>query len=776
MSGMTQELQLTLRAAVREAETRRHAYVTVEHLFFALLHDERASEVLRHCGADVEQLKQDLQRFFSEDLSEESGIDEMEPRQTMAFVRVIHAAIHHVEAAEKEMVDTSDALAAIFQEPDSYAVSLLRAQEVTRLDMLSYISHGSSKLMGQEPSRESVSGDGEGLAEGEPTEDPLVAFTNNLTVAAAEGRLDPLVGRGDEIERTVHILARRRKNNPIFIGDPGVGKTAIAEGLALRIQSGMVPEVLADAQIYALDMGSLLAGTKYRGDFEARFKALIHALLKEKNPILFIDEIHTILGAGAVQGGTMDASNMLKPLLASGELRCMGATTYSEFRNFEKDRALARRFQRVEIHEPSIEETVRILKGLASRYEEHHGLRYTAAALKAAAELSERHLHDRFLPDKAIDVMDEAGAAVRLRPTKKKNSARGRVGVRDIEAVIARIAKIPIERASTTERKSLESLGSELKQVVFGQEEAVGTVVRAVKRARAGLGGKERPMGCFLFTGPTGVGKTELARQLAGCLGVEFLRFDMSEYMEKHAVARLIGAPPGYVGFDQGGLLVERVREHPYAILLLDEIEKAHPDVFNILLQVMDRATLTDHHGREANFSHITLIMTSNVGAREMTEKAIGFGSGSRSDGSKEVERLFSPEFRNRLDEVVSFVSLGTDVMELVVDKFILEVEKELNERDVRIHLSDAARSWLAEKGYDPDFGARPMARVIQSKIKDALADELLFGKLTKGGFVEVELADEAETPHLIFSFTSKESAKKATASDKSKQDKVKVR
>jgi ATP-dependent Clp protease ATP-binding subunit ClpA len=772
MSGMTQELQMTLRAAVREAETRRHAYVTVEHLFFALLHDVRAVEVLRHCGADIEQLKQELQRFFREDLSEESGVEEMEPRQTMAFVRVVHAAIAHVEAAEKELVDTADVLAAIFQEPDSYAVSLLRVQEVTRLDIVSYVSHGSSKLMGQEPSREPVSGDAEGLGENPETEDPLVAFTTNLTEAAAEGRLDPLVGRGKEIERTIHILARRRKNNPIFIGDPGVGKTALAEGLALRIQAGMVPEVLADAQIYALDMGSLLAGTKYRGDFEARFKALIKALLKEENPILFIDEIHTILGAGAVQGGTMDASNLLKPLLASGELRCMGATTYSEFRNFEKDRALARRFQRVEVHEPSIEETVRILKGLSARYEEHHGLRYTAAALKAAAELSERHIHDRFLPDKAIDVMDEAGAAVRLRPAKNKSAKRSRVGVRDVEAVIARIAKIPIERASTTERKSLESLGQDLKKVVFGQDEAVSTVERAVKRARAGLGGNERPMGCFLFTGPTGVGKTELARQLASCLGVGFLRFDMSEYMEKHAVARLIGAPPGYVGFDQGGLLVERVRENPYAILLLDEIEKAHPDVFNILLQVMDRATLTDHHGREANFSHITLIMTSNVGAREMTEKAIGFGSGSRSDGSKEVERLFSPEFRNRLDEVVSFGPLGTDVMERVVDKFILEVEKELKERDVRIQLSDAARQWLAVKGYDPDFGARPMARVIQSEINDALADELLFGKLVKGGSVEVDLAEDK----LSFVFASKEAQTRSGSDSNAKtKDPVKV-
>ncbi len=767
MSGLTQELQLTLRAAVREAETRRHAYVTVEHLFFALIHDSLGAEVLRNCGADLGALKRELLRFFEEDLEAESGEELMEPRQTMAFIRVIHAAIHHGESAEKEVVDSADVVAALFQEPDSYAVSMLRSMEISRLDVLAYISHGASKLTGKRPESEEpgpVFGGSDEEEGAGPVEDPLQAFARNLTTAAAAGQLDPLVGRGKEIERAIHILARRRKNNPLFVGDAGVGKTAIAEGLAQRIQAGMVPEALEGAEIYALDLGALLAGTKYRGDFEARFKALIHDILERPKPILFMDEIHTIVGAGAVQGGSMDASNLLKPLLAAGELRCMGATTFSEFRNFEKDRALARRFQRIDVHEPSIEETVRILKGLAVRYEEHHELRYTAAALKAAAELSARHLHDRFLPDKAIDVMDEAGAAVRLRPLKKPKGDKAvqrRVGVRDVEAVVARMAKIPIERTSTTERKSLESLEQDLAKVVYGQTAAISTVVRAVKRARAGLAGRDRPMGSFLFAGPTGVGKTELAKQLANCLGVGFLRFDMSEYMEKHAVSRLIGAPPGYVGFDQGGMLVDRVRENPYAVLLLDEIEKAHQDVFNILLQVMDRATLTDHQGREANFRHVTLIMTSNAGAREMASKAIGFGSGVRGDGSKEIERLFNPEFRNRLDETVHFSHLGPEVMLRVVDKFVAEVEDDLRDRDVHIRSSDAARGWLAEKGYDPDFGARPMARVIQSELRDALADELLFGALSKGGSVFVDLRDGK----LAFSFESK--AAKGRAGEK---------
>jgi len=752
MSGMSQDLQLTLRAAVREAEVRRNRYVTVEHLFFALLHDRQAAQILGRCGADFDELKRELQRFFEQDLGSEPGEEELEPSQTMAFIRVIHAAIHHVEAAEKEIVDSSDVLAALFQEPDSFAVSLLRSQEISRLDVLKEVSHGSSaltRLPVEQPVGDAHERRGESAG---VLEDPLELFAVNLTARAAAGKLDPLVGRGPEIERTIHILARRRKNNPVFVGDPGVGKTAMAEGLALRIHEGRVPEALADAEIYALDLGALLAGTKYRGDFEARFKAFVAALRERPNPILFIDEIHTLLGAGAVQGGTVDASNMLKPLLATGEMRCMGSTTYAEFRTFEKDHALARRFQRVEIREPSVEETLRILKGLAERYETFHGLRYTAAALKAAVELSERHIHDRFLPDKAIDVMDEAGAAVRLRPAGKGGKGGGkRVGVRDVEAVIARMAKIPLLRASLGERKSLETLERDLGHVVFGQDAAVTTVARAVRRARAGLSGRERPMGCFLFAGPTGVGKTELAKQLAHCLGVSFLRFDMSEYMEKHSVARLIGSPPGYVGFDQGGLLVERIRENPYAVLLLDEIEKAHEDVFNILLQVMDRATLTDAHGREANFRHITLIMTSNAGAREMAARAIGFGEAARGDGSKEIERLFRPEFRNRLDEIVHFAALTPGVMERVVDKFVAEVEKDLRERQVRIELTASARGWLAKKGYDPDFGARPLARVIQSELQDPLADEILFGRLVKGGAVRIDLEDDK----LTFSFDS---------------------
>jgi ATP-dependent Clp protease ATP-binding subunit ClpA len=573
--------------------------------------------------------------------------------------------------------------------------------------------------------------------------DPLKAFATNLNELAAQGKLDPLVGRANELERAIHVLARRRKNNPIFVGEAGVGKTALAEGLARRIHEGRVPEDLADAEIYSLDLGALLAGTRYRGDFEARFKVLIAAIMERTKPILFIDEIHTILGAGSAQGGTVDASNLLKPLLQSGDLRCMGSTTYSEYRHFEKDRALARRFQRIDVHEPSRDETIRILEGLRSRYEDHHGVRFTSSALRTAVDLATKHLADRFLPDKAIDVMDEAGAAVRLRPGAKK---RRTVGVRDVEAVIARMAQIPLARASSSDRARLESLDADLHQVVFGQDAAIATVVRAVKRARAGLGGPDRPMGCFLFTGPTGVGKTELARQLAATLGVPFLRFDMSEYMEKHAVSRLIGAPPGYVGYDQGGQLVEKVRKQPYTVLLLDEIEKAHPDLFDILLQVMDRATLTDNQGREADFRHVTLIMTSNAGARDMASRAIGFGDARRGDGRKEIERLFSPEFRNRLDEVVSFDPLAPEVIGKVVDKFVAEVEGQLAEKKVRIELSQEARNWLATRGYDPDFGARPMARLIQTELKDPIADQVLFGSLQKGGTVRVAVEGDALT------------------------------
>jgi ATP-dependent Clp protease ATP-binding subunit ClpA len=743
MSEISRELHLMLQAALREAVTRRHAYVTVEHLLYALIHDGRGAEVLQHSGADLPRLKAALERYFDDDLERVPGEEPFETHQTIAFHRVLQGALSHCERAEKDEVDAGDVLAAIFQEPESHSVTLLRAQEVTRLDVLQYISHGTSKLSG----RGDVPGGEPAFEEpgfGEPGElpaDPLAAFSANLAERAAAGKLDPLIGRGDEIDRIVHILARRRKNNPIFVGETGVGKTALAEGLALRIHEGRVPEDLRDAEIFSLDIGALLAGTRYRGDFEARFKAFVAAVQQRSNPVLFIDEIHTILGAGSAQGSTVDASNMLKPILQNGELRCMGSTTYQEYRHFERDRALSRRFQRVDVKEPSPDETARILQGIAPRYEAHHGVRFTVPALRACVDMSVRHLNDRFLPDKAIDVLDETGAAVRLRPAAKR---RKTVSVRDVEDVVARMANIPAVRARGSDRKRLENLQAELEKTVFGQDRAIATVVRAVKRGRAGLSGPDRPIGCFLFTGPTGVGKTELTKQLARALGVPFLRFDMSEYMEKHAVSRLIGAPPGYVGYDQGGLLVERVRKEPYTVLLLDEIEKAHSDLFDILLQVMDHATLTDNQGREADFRHVTLIMTSNAGAREMQARGIGFGAGRAGDGSKEIERLFSPEFRNRLDEIVAFDGLPPEVMGRVVDKFVAEVETQLRERRVTIALTDAARAWLAEKGYDPDFGARPMARLVQTELKDRIVDDLLFGSLAKGGRVRVDVADGA--------------------------------
>jgi ATP-dependent Clp protease ATP-binding subunit ClpA len=739
MSQIGRELQLTLQAALREATARRHAYVTVEHLLFALLHDERGIEILRNSGAQLRALKADLERYFENELELVPGEEDYEALQTLAFHRVLESAVGHCERSEKEEVEASDLIAAIFQEPESHAYNLLRNQEVSRLDVLRYISHGISKVPGEQGEPSAAPGIGEpGLADsGEMPVDSLEAFATNLTEQAANGKLDPLIGRASELDRIVHILARRRKNNPIFVGETGVGKTALAEGLALRIHEGRVTDDLQGAEIFSLDLGALLAGTRFRGDFEARFKALIGAVQERERPILFIDEIHTILGAGSAQGATVDASSMLKPLLSSGELRCMGSTTYQDYRHFERDRALSRRFQRVDVVEPSPEEAVRILQGLAPRYEDHHGVRFTGSALRAAVDLSVRHVNDRFLPDKAIDVMDEGAAAVRLRPGSRR---RKTVGVRDIEAVVARMANIPATRASVSDRERLEKLDAELKQVVYGQDSAIATVVRAVKRARAGLGGLERPIGCFLFTGPTGVGKTELSKQLARTLGVPFLRFDMSEYMEKHAVARLIGAPPGYVGYDQGGLLVERIRKQPYTVLLLDEIEKAHQDLFDILLQVMDHATLTDNQGREADFRHVILIMTSNAGAREMASQAIGFGGRRAGDATKEIERLFSPEFRNRLDEIVGFASLSPEVMGRVVDKFVKEVADQLSERKIALTLTPAARGWLAEKGFDPDFGARPMARVIQTELKDRLADDVLFGALAKGGRVTVDL------------------------------------
>ncbi len=746
MSRFNRELQLTLQAAMREAISRRHAYLTVEHLLFALCHNDRGAEVLRHSGANLRRLKNELLRYLDDEIAGEPGEEPIETGQTLAFHRVIQQALAHADNAERDEVDAGDLVAAIFQEPDSHAVALLRAQGVSRLDVLKYISHGISKLPesrsgaeanGAAPSerRARPTGDDE-----EEIPDPLTAFATNLTERASQGKLDPLVGREAEIDRVIHVLARRRKNNPILVGESGVGKTAIAEGLAQKIVAGQVPEDLNGAEVYAVDLGAMLAGTRYRGDFEQRFKAFVAAVKERPNPIVFIDEIHTVLGAGAAQGATVDASNMLKPLLQNGELRCMGSTTFQEYRHFERDRALARRFQRIEVHEPSQDDAVKILEGLAPHYEKHHGVHYTQPALRAAVELSAKHLLDRFLPDKAIDVMDEVGAAVRLR----KGEKRKQVGVKDVELLISQMAKIPLPTASTSDVEGLANLDGDLRRVVFGQDEAVSTVVRAIKRARAGLGGADRPVGSFLFMGPTGVGKTELAKQLAKTLGVQFIRFDMSEYMEKHAVARLIGAPPGYVGYDQGGILVDAIRRTPYAVLLLDEIEKAHQDLFDILLQVMDHATLTDNHGREASFRHVTLIMTSNVGARDMTTRSIGFGDASRSDGQKDVERLFSPEFRNRLDEIVKFKQLTPEVMLRVVDKFVHEVEAQLAEKKVQIELAPAARAWLADKGFDKLFGARPLARVIQIELKDRLADELLFGKLAKGGKARVDVSDGA--------------------------------
>ncbi len=738
MSSIGRDLQLTLQAAYREAESRRHAYLTVEHLLYALIHNDDGARILSHSGADVNLLRAELERFFDEDLERVPGEEPVETMQTLAFHRVVQTAIDHTRNAEKEEVEISDLIVAMFNEPDAHSMTLLRAQGVSRLDLLRYISHGESKLGGAsdaEATRAAPIMGGE-EAEGVPA-DPLGAFATNLTERAAEGRLDPLIGRSAELDRAIHILARRRKNNPIFVGETGVGKTALAEGLALRIHEGRVPEDLAGTEVHALDLGALLAGTRYRGDFEARFKALLAALQERERFILFIDEIHTILGAGSAQGTTVDASNLLKPGLADGTLRCMGSTTYQEYRHFERDRALSRRFQKIDVEEPSPEECVRILKGLAPRYEDHHGVHYTGPALKACVDLAVRHLNDRFLPDKAIDVMDECGASVRLRPTGRK---RKTVGVRDVEKTVAAMARVPLETTISEDAARLEGLESDLKEVVFGQDRAVETVAAAVKRARAGMAGQDKPTGSFLFAGPTGVGKTELAKQLAETLGVPFLRFDMSEYMEKHSVSRLIGAPPGYVGYDQGGQLIEQIRKHPYAVLLLDEIEKAHPDVFDVLLQVMDHATLTDNQGREADFRHVTLIMTSNAGAREMSTRAIGFSGDRRGDGSQEIEKLFSPEFRNRLDEVVRFDPLPPEVMARVVDKFVGELEAQLAERRISIELTEAARARLADKGYEPDFGARPLGRVIQQEIKNPLTDEVLFGRLKGGGRVRVDV------------------------------------
>ena len=742
----TDTLKLTLNRAVTEAERRRHEYVTLEHLLYAILRDATGRVVLRGCGVDIEALGGALEDYFEEQLESLPEGEAEAPEPTVALQRVLQRTLVHAQSAAQSAVDSGDILAALMLEENSYARYLLAHQGISRLDIVSFISHGMEQ--GSAPAFEaSPSPDLDDSGDDMPrAADPLAAYATNLVARAAEGKIDPLIGREAEIERTIHVLSRRRKNNPVLVGDPGVGKTAIVEGLALKIHQGDVPDLLKPAQIYALDMGAVLAGTKYRGQFEERLKAVITALQSRPDAILFIDEIHTVVGAGSVHGGTMDASNILKPVLASGEVRCIGSTTYTEFKNaFESDRALARRFQRIDIGEPSVEDTIGILQGLRPHYEAYHGVRYTDAALRAAAELADKHLHDRFLPDKAIDVIDEAGAAVRLQPANQRGAT---IDTGDIEQIIARMAKIPAKTVSVSDRERLQNLDDDLKAVIYGQDHAIGQVVNAIKLSRAGLGHPDHPIGSFLFSGPTGVGKTELARQIAHSLGIEFIRFDMSEYMEQHTVSRLIGAPPGYVGFDQGGLLTDAVQKTPHAVVVLDEIEKAHPDIFNLLLQVMDYGTLTDHTGRKTDFRNTILVMTTNAGARDLAARPPGFRQGDaagRASGGADrtaIERTFSPEFRNRLDAWIAFESLNRVSIERVVDKFIAEAQVQLDERGVTLRLTEAARAWLAQHGYDDPMGARPMARLIQARVKEPLAHEILFGALRDGGIAVIEVAD----------------------------------
>ena len=742
---INKELSATLGFAVKEAKRRRHEYVSIEHILFAILNDTTGIEIVENCGGDVDNLIDSLENFFEEKIERIPDGDDYVLQQTIGFQRVIQRAVNHARSAEKQEVAVADVLASIFLEKDSHAEYFLRREGVTRLDVLNYISHSVAK----DPFTDDSGGlmrPGKEERDRRQKSNPLELFTLNLIELAAEGKLDPLIGREAELERTMQVLCRRRKNNPVFVGDPGVGKTAMAEGLAQKIQKGEVPDLLEDMEIFSLDLGGLLAGTKFRGDFEQRLKGVIAELQKKPKAILFIDEIHTIVGAGATSSGSMDASNILKPVLASGEIRCIGSSTFEEFKNhFEKDRALSRRFEKIEIMEPPVSESIKILKGLRSRYEEHHGIAYTDAALKTAAELSTKYLRDRFLPDKAIDVIDEAGAFIRL----SGSTRRKKIHPADIEKIIAKMARVPTQSVSTSDRTKLETLEDGLKKVVFGQDGAISALVTSIKRSRAGLGSPERPVGCFLFAGPTGVGKTEVSLQVARILGVEFMRYDMSEYMEKHAVARLIGAPPGYIGFDQGGLLTDGIRKHPHSVLLMDEIEKAHPDLFNILLQVMDHATLTDNNGRKADFRNVILMMTSNAGSREMSAANIGFGQthkDAQSKGKKAIEKLFSPEFRNRLDETITFNALDLDIMELIVDKFIAELNQQLAIKKVALTISPAVRTWLAKKGHDPTYGARPLARVIQNQIKDKLSDAILFGELQNGGLVSLDMTGDQLT------------------------------
>ena len=747
---IAQELEVSLHMAFVEARQARHEFITVEHLLLALLDNPSAAEVLRACAVNIEDLRKTLTNFISDNTPTVPGTSEVDTQPTLGFLRVIQRAIMHVLSASngKKEVTGANVLVAIFGEKDSHAVYYLHQQGVTRLDVVNFISHGVRKDQ-QGDSQKAPEGAEDAQVEGQQKESPLDQFTQNLNKLAAEGKIDPLIGREAEVERVIQTLCRRRKNNPLLVGEAGVGKTAIAEGLAWRITQSDVPEILQNAVVYSLDMGALLAGTKYRGDFEQRLKAVLKQLKENPNGILFIDEIHTIIGAGSASGGTLDASNLLKPALSSGQLKCIGATTYTEFRGvFEKDHALSRRFQKIDVTEPTVEQTVQILRGLKSRFEEHHGVKYSSSALTSAAELAARFINDRHLPDKAIDVIDEAGAAQRILPKSKQKKT---IGKPEIEDIISKIARIPPQSVNQDDRTKLQTIDRDLKNVVFGQDPAIEALASAIKMARAGLGKMDKPIGSFLFSGPTGVGKTEVAKQLAFILGVELIRFDMSEYMERHAVSRLIGAPPGYVGFDQGGLLTEAITKKPHAVLLLDEIEKAHPDIFNILLQVMDHGTLTDNNGRKADFRNVIIIMTTNAGAESLQKRSIGFTDKKEAgDEMADIKRMFTPEFRNRLDAIISFRSLDEEIILRVVDKFLMQLEEQLHEKKVEAVFTDNLRRFLARKGFDPMMGARPMARLIQDMIRKALADELLFGRLVSGGRVTVDL-DENEQIKLDF-------------------------
>jgi ATP-dependent Clp protease ATP-binding subunit ClpA len=740
---LSNELEHCLNAAFQAARDARHEYMTVEHLLLSIIDTPSIQEILKACGAQPAPLRAELAAFIADSTPKLTLDDDREVQPTLGFQRVLQRAVFHVQSSGKPEVSVANVLVAIFSEKQSHAAYLLSNHDVTRLDVINFISHGLAKGEESAPAKDNAT-DGAERSDTDSAEGALNKYATNLNQLAEQGRIDPLIGRVHEVERTIEILCRRRKNNPLYVGEAGVGKTAIAEGLARLIVEGKVPDVLSDCTIYSLDMGSLVAGTKYRGDFEKRLKGVLTDLRKRPGAVLFIDEIHTVIGAGSASGGVMDASNLIKPVLANGELRCIGSTTYTEYRGiFEKDHALARRFQKIDVAEPSVAETVEILNGLRSRFEEHHGVKYTDEALQAAAELAARYINDRHLPDKAIDIVDEAGANLRLKPADQRPEA---VTVDHIEAVVARIARIPPKQVSTSDREVLRNLERNLKLVIYGQDPAIETLGAAIKMARSGLGDGRKPVGSFLFAGPTGVGKTEVTRQLALALGVEFIRFDMSEYMERHTVSRLIGAPPGYVGFDQGGLLTEAIAKHPHAVLLLDEIEKAHPDVFNLLLQVMDHGTLTDNNGRKADFRHVIIVMTTNAGAADMARSAIGFTPGDPThDGMDAIKRLFSPEFRNRLDAIVQFGSLDERTIERVVDKLILEVEAQLEQKGVVVTFDEAARRWIARKGYDPRMGARPMARLIQERVKRPLAEELLFGQLKDGGTVVVRVAKDGE-------------------------------